>query len=210
MKKLIAITAAIATLVTMKANATVTVALDALDVLNAASALAPQGTVGLMIVDKSGDGITNGPLTAGGSIANGQTFGGSDNVIVGNITIAGTSAQDGWLAWSAAWAIPSGVSGASRIAIVWLPDQAGNQSTLAAGAYGWFSDASGTYSTAWVVPADGATVTYDMTTVSEGGSVPDAFGVANHTINAIPEPSTVALVGLGLVGMVGMIRRRRS
>jgi hypothetical protein len=45
-----------------------------------------------------------------------------------------------------------------------------------------------------------------MTTVSETGGVPDADGIANIII--VPEPSSLALVVVGLLGAVGMIRRR--
>jgi hypothetical protein len=208
MKKLIVIAVALVSLTAMRANAAITINMDAIDVLDDLSVLAPQGTVGLMIVDKLGDGIGNGPELAGGSIAVGAFFAGADNEIVGNITIAGSSAQDGYLAFASSFTIPGGVSGASRFAVVWLPYQALDQTTLQAGWYGWYSDAAGTHDAAWVVPSDGSTINYNMTTVSQGGTVPNASGVASHEI--IPEPSTVTLVGLGLLGMVGLIRRRRS
>jgi hypothetical protein len=58
----------------------------------------------------------------------------------------------------------------------------------------------------WVVPNDGFTVNLDFITQSVGGSLPDSLGFANFIV--IPEPSTYALIGLGLLGLIFIARRK--
>ncbi len=74
-------------------------------------------------------------------------------------------------------------------------------------------------STSWAFPGSGdnpASTTIDVTQVVPGGVI---FGAAKHAggpagnlidLAIIPEPSTIVLVGFGLLGAVGVARRRRS
>jgi hypothetical protein len=99
------------------------------------------------------------------------------------------------------------LSAGEKFGIIWLPEQTLADTTLEAGHAGIFSDGAGTYSTAWVLPPDGNVASFDMTTVSEYGNVPNADGLA--TITIVPEPSSISLVVLGMLAVVGFARRRR-
>lgn len=62
---------------------------------------------------------------------------------------------------------------------------------------------------AWIAPANGGPYNLFFLTTSQGGSNPDAFGIANLTVNPVPEPSIYAVLGLGLGGLTFAAMRRR-
>jgi hypothetical protein len=43
-----------------------------------------------------------------------------------------------------------------------------------------------------------------------GGGAPPAGGTSPGDLSANPEPGTIALFGTGLVGLIGVLRRRRQ
>jgi hypothetical protein len=61
---------------------------------------------------------------------------------------------------------------------------------------------------AWFVPNDGALVALNFLTAANGGISPETDGLAIMVV-AIPEPSTVALLGLSVVGLAAYARRRK-
>jgi len=63
---------------------------------------------------------------------------------------------------------------------------------------------------AWFVPADNTVFSLNFVTLAQGGSNPESAGVANMVVTAIPEPSSVALVGVALAGLAGFARRRKG
>jgi hypothetical protein len=207
MKKLLVVTIAALSLVAMQARATVSLHIDALDLLDNSSSLAPLDTVGLFVVDTTGAGFAlPTSIASGSSIAVGSFFDDTALKIISatDLTATGTPGDLGIDFGPAVY--PAGVSAGEKFGIIWLPSQTLADTTLEGGYAGIFSDGSGQYSTAWVLPPDGSTSGFDMTTVSETGGVPDADGIANIII--VPEPSSLALVVVGLLGAVGMIRRR--
>jgi hypothetical protein len=210
MKKLLVITVAALSLVAMQARASVGLTLGVLDILDENGNLAPVNTVGLWVVDTTGAGFAlPTSISSGSSIAVGQYFNGGNLQIVDVEDILTTTAQPGYdsLTFNGTYGVGNIAATGEKFGIIWLPEQTIENTTLAAGYAGIFSDGVGTYSAAWVLPADGANLGYDMTTVSELGGVPDADGLASIMI--VPEPSSLALVVVGLLGAVGMIRRRR-
>lgn len=81
----------------------------------------------------------------------------------------------------------------------------------AGSAYGQFrTDITENFSNAtWVLPSDGSTIDLNFLTVSGGGTEPNSAGAANMVVTAIPEPSTYALLGCGLIGALFLNRRNK-
>ena len=209
MKKLLVITVVALSLVALQARASVGLTLGAADILDQYSQLAPSNTVGLWVVDTTGAGFAlPTSIASGSSIAVGSYFAGTALQIVDAEDINTTTAQLGdiSLTFNGTYGVGNIATAGEKFGIIWLTQQTIGDTTLEGGYAGIFSDGAGLYSNAWVLPSDGSALGYDMTTVSESGSVPDADGIANIMI--VPEPSSLALVVVGLLGAVGMIRRR--
>src|SRR4051794_18067021 len=62
----------------------------------------------------------------------------------------------------------------------------------------------------WQVPADGSINDLNFLTMSLGGTRPESDGRASLVVTAVPEPSSVALVGVAFAGLVGFARRRKA
>jgi hypothetical protein len=75
----------------------------------------------------------------------------------------------------------------------------------------YFNSGWQTYTGSWVAPANvnHLEVEFDCTTGAAAGSA-EAIEVDNVSLTQVPEPTTLALVGLGMVGAVLGLRKRRS
>tara|TARA_B110000881_G_scaffold219522_1_gene241645 strand:- start:1064 stop:1654 length:591 start_codon:yes stop_codon:yes gene_type:complete len=112
--------------------------------------------------------------------ASSNGFGEAGQVDIANYNIVGTPLADN-------------AAAGNNVAFVWFPGLVG--STLSTvDVYGAVSNVD------WVLPADGATLTFTNITGSPQQ--------ANFTIQPIPEPSSIALLGLGAFGL--LMRRRRD
>lgn len=112
--------------------------------------------------------------------ASSNGFGEAGQVDIANYNIVGTPLADN-------------AAAGNNVAFVWFPGLVG--STLSTvDVYGAVSNVD------WVLPADGATLTFTNLTGSPQQ--------ANFTIQPIPEPSSIALLGLGAFGL--LMRRRRD
>jgi hypothetical protein len=112
--------------------------------------------------------------------ASSNGFGEAGQVDIANYNIVGTP-------------LAENAAAGNNVAFVWFPGLVG--STLSTvDVYGAVSNVD------WVLPADGATLTFTNLTGSPQQ--------ANFTIQPIPEPSSIALLGLGAFGL--LMRRRRD
>ena len=209
MKKLFIATITAVSLVEMQAVANVSLHIDAAFLYdNTGVNYAPVTTVGLWIVDTSGGSSLSPELFPGESIAQGTTLAGTTDKIL--VATDGTAADSpGYLGFDfGPSAYPTGFAGGQKFGIIWLVNQSLSVTTFQGGCYGEFSDYAGAYSNPWTLAPDPTALeTYDMSTVAAGGSVPEWMGIANLQI--IPEPSSIMLVVVGLLGCIGLIRRHR-
>jgi len=212
MKKLLIAAIVAGSLIGMQAMAAVSLFLGAGNLYESDGVtFAPLNTVGLWIVDTSGGTSLTPTLTLGESIALGATLAGTSDKIIdvedannSNFGVGGIN-----FGFSGAYGsgLGAGLASGQKFGIIWLINQSLSQTTTVAGQYGEFSDYAGAYSNPWILPADPTPLaSYDMTTTANGGSVPESAGIANLTI--VPEPSSIMLVVVGLLGGIGLIRRR--
>jgi len=196
-------------LMAVSANATVSITIQADDLLDQNSALVGVNSEGVMFVDTTTNGVPTGTLTAPFSIAIGAVIPGTGDKIVDLEYPNNGNGNPGELDFGATIALGGPFYQGQHVGVMWLPANLTPNSTAVPGWYGAFSDFAGAYSTAWVIPADGSNVSWDMTTLSQGGSVPNADGDVSGQIVAVPEPSTFMLIGVGLLGAFAF-RRHRS
>jgi len=212
MKKLLIAAIAALSLVGMQAMASVSIDLSAADILDNASNLAPLNTVGLWIVDTSGGASLSPSLSLGENIAVGATLTGTTDKILVAADINNTTSTIGSIDLAVVNSpYPAGFASGQKFAIIWLVNQALSVTTAQAGYFGEFYDSNAANDSqdgdAWVLPPDGTTTSFDMTTASESGNILNSAGIASLQI--IPEPSSIMLVVMGLLGGMGLIRRRR-
>lgn len=182
------------------------------DNLANASGVATNGMRWGIIVDTTGNGFSNsgtsyepytaGVTTAGFFNANGGVT--DDYFIPGGLTVdastiypagdfGGTTPGSGSIVEDIVVGYSNGISTNDKFALIWFSSNSSSEGAK----YGFFADNS------FVLPADsGSTVSYG--TPFQGT---DPIRTANNTFTAVPEPSRIALMGLGLAGL--FFRRRR-
>ena len=110
------------------------------------------------------------------------------------------------------FAFTGNIGPGDQILLRWFPTLTLANTTPPAGApYGQFrTDLIENFSDInWTIPNDGALVALNFLTMAQGGTRMEIEGVANMMV-AIPEPSTVALVGLSVIGLAAYSRRRKA
>ncbi len=140
--------------------------------------------------------FTTGAMT-GGNLTTGATFSssGSSFVITGN----GTNG------------VPNGVifNGAFTGTITWVEDT--NCGPNGSVCYTLLGSISGTYSTnggLTTQTVNGATVQLTFKTSSLGFMGQIALGSGDTVLTTVPEPGTLGLLGTGLVGLAGILRKK--
>lgn len=203
MKKLLIIGFLLVSCVAARADFTINLGASMLYMANGTTP-APVGTL-VQLLASTTDNIFS-PVTAGS-----YTGGSSDDVVLSSFAInsgPGSVAQPITISFAA---FPNLTVG-DFLLLRWYPTlPAGTASPPAGTPYGQFRiDIVENFSTiAWVVPADGSINTLNFLTTSAGGTQPESAGRASLVVSAIPEPSTVALLGLSVIGLAAYSRRRK-
>ena len=207
MKKLLTFTLALIGL-GIAANAAVTIAIDAGQLLNDSSVGLTSGT---SQIDHSGDLVllVDSPSGTWGSPGVGSYVSG-DNFIVAAFAMNQNNGTN-----ELAAAVNFAATAGQSLAIYWFDSITyGNylaSTTPSIGTYWNYYHAVGTPDGGdpWTVPSAGSNVNFNFWTNSAGGgSQPNSAGVASQQVPA-PEPSSIALLGSGLLMLGSMVRRRK-
>jgi hypothetical protein len=157
----------------------------------------PEGTLLVLVADTNQDGFTT--ITP-------NSFALNDDVIIATISLdsdtVGIYNLFGVHQQSIILSLSNNLGAGDPLALYWFPTLTISATAPGLGTpYGMYAG-----DPLWVMPSDGATVDLDFITQFVGGSLPDNLGFANFTV--IPEPSTYALIGLGLLGLIFIARRK--
>jgi hypothetical protein len=219
MKKVTAIAVAVASLMAYQAaNAAVVINVTAGDLTTTAGSpgnLVPDNALAILVADTTGVAAPTN-LAASSSLSVGsnltlQVSGDTYQILYAWNSGLG-SGQQGLLS-DTTGNIP-GTTAGNPLYLLFFPNLTLASTTAGAGtSYGEYGGAVepagellGNGSAAWVMPSPGANVSLVATTPSEGGVTP--YAELQATLVTVPEPSSIALVLIGLLGAAGMVRRR--
>jgi hypothetical protein len=218
MKRVIAIVAIVAALVAYQtARATVVINVTAADLTDQNSNLTPLGALGILVADLSatGTGIPN-DLALGTSLVVGHnltlTSPGDTFQIIGNWNSTASTETPGALIGGTGGITATATGG--NLFLLWFPTLTQANLTAPGGIYygeyggsGTSGEWSGNNSDPWTMPADGATVYPTALTTDNGGVTPASE--LQGSLYIVPEPSSIMLVVVGLLGGLALIRRSR-
>jgi len=223
MKKVIAIAVAVTGLMAYQvANAAVVIDTTAGDLQSVSPvALVPAGALAILVADTTGTAApnnlsSNSDLSVGSNLT--LTSAGDTYQILARWNSSAGSAQAGLL--SDTTGTIAGTTVGNQLYLLWFPGLTLSSTTSGAGTkygeYGGTTETSGELagngSNPWLMPAAGSHIAITALTPAEGGVTPVSELQASLLTPGpvVPEPSSIALVVIGLFGAVGMVRRRRS
>ena len=234
MIKKIALSAAIALGITAQSIATISISLQADLLQNNLGSAAPLSTL-YMLVASTTDGdfsFINGLIDDGQHVINGGTSTAIGSLLSpsgdltpddfvlfrGNLTAAGTPGALDALVTGLNFANIPGWDAGDPLALIWFPSLTTSSTTIPNGTrYGIYTrntsvPAEG--SAAWITPANGVSnyplgfFTQNGETFSPGPTAVNSAAAGRSTLTAVPEPSTLGMAALGIIGL--MSRRRRN
>jgi len=220
MKKVIAIAVAVAGLMAYQANAQTLTGeiITAGDLALSNGTLGPNNMLGIVVADTSGLGLGGGVtnLAANSSLVAGNSLtvvgGGTGDYILGAFNTSADSGQQGLLSENVTQTLNThGITAGENVYVLWFPTLTLSATTIGAGvSYGGYGGAAATAiadgGAPWTVPVSG-TVSMNALTSDNGGATSQTSLDASF-VTPVPEPSSIALVLIGLFGAVGLVRRR--
>lgn len=218
MKKVIAIAVAVTGLIAYQAKATVTINISGGDLQSSSGSpgtLLPSGALAILVADTTGTTAptnlsSNSALSLGSDLT--LTSAGDTYQIIGKWNSSAGSGSPGEL--SDTTGAIAGTTVGNPLFLLFFPTLTLSSSTSGAGtAYGEYGgaqatgDLAGNGSDPWLMPAASATATLAVLTADNGGVTPYS-ALTSTLVTPVPEPSSIALVLIGLFGAVGLVRRR--
>ena len=230
MIKKLALAATIALGITAQSIATISISLQADLLTDNLGNAAPLSTL-YMLVGSTGDSdfsfinggggvINGGTSTAIGSLLSPSGDSTPDDFVLfrGNLTAAGTSGVLDALITGLNFASIPGWDAGDPLALIWFPSLTTSSTTIPNGTrYGIYTRNTSVPlegSAAWITPANGTSnyplgfFTQNGETFSPGPTAVNSAAAGRSSITAVPEPSTLGMAALGVIGL--MSRRRRN
>ncbi len=202
MNKKLIVTLMIASAIGVTARATTLYTIAGAELDDASAVAIPQLSLAVLVIDSTGDGFA--PLNGGESLTIGASWGNDTVLQIEDLTAGGT---DGLYLGAVTVTYGGTITSGDKMILYWFPTLTLSSTVLSNGdPFGSYRDDVGLDGGApWSLPADtGASLALNALTVSYGGSLADGSLLANQVV---PEPSTLVLVGLGLLGMAALRRR---
>jgi hypothetical protein len=200
--------------IALQASATINFDLQAEKLQDSSGASIGVNSLVMLVADTGGNGFSS--LQPSAALSAGSFLNGSDDQVLARFNLSST-ATAGEIAVSPTLALSGSWATGNPLALLWFPTLTTASTTAPAGTtYGIFTGSTLDGSSAWVTPTNGAngyklyfftTAATDLPLTPPGHNAA-ALGKANLTIAAVPEPSRVMLVGLGLGAFI--VRRRRN
>jgi hypothetical protein len=190
---------------TVAVRATVTINLGASVLYNSDGTTPEAAGMLVQLVASTTDNVFTAPNS--GSF----TGGSSDDIVLASFFI---NFSGGTVAQPLIITLTGNLGAGDQIMLRWFPTLSGTtppSAPPAGAAFGQFrTDLVENFSsTGWVLPADGSTIDLNFLTVAGGGTEPESAGRAAFTVALIPEPTTYALLMVGLAGAAFMRRRKK-